>query len=271
MTSTLIESIARHLPPAASQLNLLDINGECGEYLSQFRHDLAVTRAPGYVRDWPDFDDNSFDAITALDYVLNEAFLQKALHLLRPGGRLIVVQSTGQVSDLPGKTLEKAGYVRILVEQASESVGGVLIRGEKVHHTMDTMQRIQSVAGHDADQLDLTTYKGRYVHLLIQQTPNKPAWRLKTDEKIMWQAAALRQGGEEILLAFSSLPKAVSFMQPAVLGGRIHDINKVGKFDKRVAAKWQRNLLLNPTMDVLENGEIVMLLVDHTQAEAPDE
>src|SRR5262249_6389829 len=146
-----------------------------------------------------------------------------------PGHRLVV-------------TLENAGYTRILVEPLSDQ-GGVLMRGEKPHTTPDTMERIRQVAVRDAES-DLSTYSGRYVHLLIQQTPNKPAWKLQPGEKIEWRALALAQpsvGADEtgrVALAFSSLPKAVSFMQPAVVAGAIRGVNKVAKFSRETAQGW---------------------------------
>src|SRR5262249_29017406 len=113
-------------------------------------------------------------------------FLTSALQALRPGGRLIILDSDGQPGHRLVAPVESAGYTRILVEPLSEE-GGVLMRGEKPHTTPDTLERIRQVAGRDGDS-DLSTYSGRYVHLLIQQIPNKPAWKLQPDEKIEWRA-----------------------------------------------------------------------------------
>src|SRR5262249_42761351 len=112
-------------------------------------------------------------------------FLNAALRVLRPGGRLIILDSDGQPGHRLVVTLESAGYTRILVEPLSED-GGVLMRGEKPHTTPDTLERIRQVAAHD-EASDLSTYSGRYIHLLIQQTPNKPAWKLQPGEKIEWR------------------------------------------------------------------------------------
>lgn len=73
------------------------------------------------------------------------------------------------------------------------------------------------------------------------------------------------------LLAFSSLPKAVNFMQPAVLSGHVNDINKVGKFRRDYAAAWTLPVIVNPGPEVLESAEVALVEVDMKTAEAPDE
>lgn len=266
MSNDLIAILAKHLPPSASALHLLDVNGDAGEGLLELRGDLVIEYVSGQADQWQ-VESSSVDAIVACNYILNEAFLVVALRALRPGGRLIIANSQGTVSKEIGQQLEAAGYVRILVEAILEN--GVLMRGEKVHTTADTLTRIQQTAGRDMDQLTLEDYKGRYIHLLIRQTPNKPVWRMEADEVIHWHAAGLRRQGETLLLGFSSLPKAVALMQPAVLAGRIKDVNKVGKFSKTL--NWTFPLMLNPTLEDLQQGEVVFIEVDPSVAEAPDE
>ena len=160
--------------------------------------------------------------------------------------------------------------MRILVEPALDELG-VLIRGEKPHVTADTLERIQSVAQADTDSLDLNGFKGRYVHLLIQQRPNKPVWKLTKGEKLSWRAAAISRDPTPILLGFSSLPKAVAFMQTAVLEGIIRDINKVGKFSKATAHNWDWDIILNPTPESVRREQITTVDIDPATAEAPDE
>ena len=53
--------------------------------------------------------------------------------------------------------------------------------------------------------------------------------------------------GDPLLLAFSSLPNAVAFMQPAVIAGTIKDVNKVAKFSRATAQDWR--VLINPALD----------------------
>ncbi len=93
-------------------------------------------------------------------------------------------------------------------------------------------------------------------------------WALAPGESVDWQALALTEGGSPALLAFSSLPRAVAFMQPAVLAGSIRDVNKVGKFS-RAAADWR--VLINPPVEILSGREILLVPVDPARAEASDE
>jgi hypothetical protein len=260
--SAYIEAMAKHLPPSGALLRLLDSGGQTGAALRHLRPDLEIALTAE--------DEASVDAITALDLPLDSAWLAGALRLLRPGGRLIIVQMQGAPSSDQVATLEQAGYVRILVEPALET-GGVLIRGEKAHTTEDTLARIRVAAERDDGYADLAHYPGRFVHVLIRQSPNKPAWALREGEAIEWRAAALDRGEASALIAFSSLSKAVAFMQPAVLAGRIRDIHKVGKFSVQTAQTWGLPLLLNPSDTLLIDAALTFFAVDPASAERPDE
>ncbi|MBC7869908.1 MAG: hypothetical protein H7Y09_03650 [Chitinophagaceae bacterium] len=275
LARVLIESMVKHLPPSASSLRLLDVNGAAGEVLKGLRGDLDVVSVSGAINVWAteNIPSSSFDAVVAFGYILNDDFLSAAMAALRPGGRLIVVNSQGDVSPELGKTLEHAGYARILVETAAECPlpVGVLMRGEKIHTTDDTFERIQQVAGLDSDSVDWADYKGRYVHLLIVQTPNKPVWNLAEGEQVSWQAVTVERENGAALLAFSSLPKAVGFMQPAVMNGRIHHVNKVGKFSREAAAGWTLPVLLNPDLRSLGGSNMSLVTIDVNSAEASDE
>src|SRR5690606_9657201 len=143
----------------------------------------------------------------------------------------------------------------------------VLMRGEKPHITPDTLERVQQVAQQDADRLDLSAYRGRYVHLLIKEEPNQPAWTRQPQDPIAWSAVALQAPDQaaQTLLAFSSLPKAVAFMQPAVLSGRVKEINKVAKFSLAMAQKWSLPVLLNPTVDALDRATLTWVQIDPTE------
>jgi hypothetical protein len=270
MLDEFIEAMAKHLPPSASELRLLDIGGAVGEKLAARRDDLFIEVASLYIPHWS-YAANSVDAVVAYDVLLSADLLAAVLHVMRPGGRLIVVNPTNSVAETLVKILENAGYVRILVEPALYPARGVLIRGEKVHNTGDTLQRVEQVATRDADLLNLDDYRGRYVHLLVQQSPNKPIWKLAPDEYIEWYAAAIERNGETVLLAFSSLPKAVNFMQSAVLQDFIRDVNKVGKFSQETARTWTHLVLLNPTLESVQNYPVTQIAVDSQMAETSDE
>lgn len=267
VTQQLVEAMAKHLPPSASALRLLDIGGAAGAVLSALRPDLDITRAD--VQDDATLPADSFDAVVAFDHTLTPPLLALAMRVMRAGGRLIVVDSHGEVSETPVTTLESAGYARILVETAAECPlpVGVLMRGEKPHTTGDTLARIQQVAQHDADAQPLEAYRGRFVHLLIQQTPNKPVWALREGESVAWRAVAV----DGVLLAFSSLPKAVALMQPAILQGLIKDVNKVAKFSVATARGLGMPLTLNPTLESMAGGGLSFVSIDPALAESPDE
>ena len=258
-----ILAMARHLPPGSSQFRLLDLSGGCAIILQELRGDLRPLRHD-------QCQTNSMDAIVACDLDLTPARLRDSLDLLRPGGRFIAVQTSGAVKQRHGALLEQHGFVRILLEPAVDGLG-VLIRGEKAHHTDDTQARIQSVASADYDSLDLTSFRGRSLHLLIQRQPNKPAWAMRADERITWRAAAIDAQPQPAILAFSSLPKAVAFMQPLALAGVLRDINKVGKFSRETARSWSWHLRVNPAPESLDGERIVYIDIDPATAEAPDE
>lgn len=258
MSAALIAVMAKHLPPSGSVLRLVDVRGMAAAVLADLRPDLHIDTLT--LADWQPQTD-SVDAVTAFAVPPTDALLKTALHALRPGGRLILVDPSGQPDSDQVRLLADAGFVRILVEPALDGTG-VLMRGEKPHTAVRTVERIRQVADQDV-------LRGRYVHLLVRQTPNRPVWALRPDEAIEWQAAALDTPDGPVLLAFSSLPKAVAFMQPAVMQGWLSDINKVAKFGKDAAAGW--SLHVNPDFDAVVGQPVMLTPVDPAQAEAPDE
>jgi len=268
ITRILTEAMLKHLPPSASSLKLLDVGGAAQAILLKHRPDLAITAVRGEPSEWG-VPFGEFDAVTAFDAEPGSPLLEAALTALRPGGRLIVMSSGGEPDAAHVVTLENHGFTRILVETGAECPLPVcvLMRGERPHETDDTLARVQLGAAADDDVQSLTDFKGRFVHLLIRQTPDKPAWKLRADEPLTWEAVTL----DRLLLAFSSLPKAVAFMQPVVLTGQILGVSKVAKFSKQTALGWPGTVLLNPTPAVLANGALGVMTIDPDSAETPDE
>jgi hypothetical protein len=266
-----IEAMAKHLPPSASQLRLIDVDGAAGGVLTLARTDLEVVAVENAAEgDWG-VAPESADAVVAFNNTLQPHLLDAALLALRPGGRLIIMETSGEPDEARVHTLETAGYTRILVESGIECPlpTGVLMRGEKPHLTEDTAARVQGVASADQDAQTLADYRGRYVHLLVMQTPNKPAWALDAGETLRWEAVTLNGA----LLAFTSLPKAVAFMQPAVVAGVIRDVNKVAKFSKATALTWTLPVLLNPSLDSIDidGAALAQIKIDPATAEKSDE
>lgn len=265
-----IQAMAKHLPPSAAALRLADLGGAAGDVLRELRADLDIVPVSSTL--WA-MEANSLDAITVFDCALEHVPLREALNALRPGGRLIVIDPHGAPDREYMLTLEDAGYTRILVEAAVEYpvTAGVLMRGEKPHMTADTTARVNLVAERDSAATDLANFRGRYIHLLVRQTPNKPAWALTPADPVTWEAIAVQGEGGALVLVFSSLPNAVSFMQAAVLAGTIRDVNKVCKFSRKTADAWQFRALLNPLPDVLRGQAMTLIPIDPATAETGDE
>jgi SAM-dependent methyltransferase len=267
-TRLFLQTMVKHLPPSASALRLIDVGGAAAETLRELRADLDVMVVSA---DRWAVDENSADAVVAYGVGLEGELLAQALRALRPGGRLIVVNPNGEPDKAYVDTLEAAGYARILVEALYGSRVGVLMRGEKPHVTSDTLERVEQVARRDTAADDLAAFKGRYVHLLVRQKPNKPVWALRPEDVVTWEALALERNGAAAVLSFSSLPNAVAFMQAAVLAGTIRDVNRVAKFSRQTAEGWPFPVLVNPSAEVLQGQRLTTLSVDPATAELADE
>lgn len=324
-----LQEMARHFPPSQSQLTLLDVgcgHGNSSRKFLELRQDVRVVgvdfaanmltmahrmtaKTPLDIQKrvrWLQADtvrlplpDSSVDAVTghSVYYMLGdrEGFLREALRVLRPGGRLILldpaarrfpidvmytrhslrvkmaVMSWHAVSRVHQRyTLEQmaarltaVGFARVLAEAAVEGYG-ILSRGEKPYEEgMSTTERVSQVATAESGDLQVIEAarlaglaKGRNLFLLVRQTPNKPAWSIQPGEVIRWEAAMMEeQPMQHYLLAFSSLPKAVEFMQAAIKANVLVGINKVAKFDKAVAPTWESPALLNPPFGALQASE----------------
>jgi hypothetical protein len=262
----LLEAMAKHLPPSGAALRLVDVAASTAESLRTLRPDIEVVLTPTPGQPWG-LPPASVDAVTGYDVPLDAHLLAEALNVLRPGGRLILMNSHGSPAESHVHTLEAAGYTRILVETGAESPlpVGVLMRGEKPHTEAHTLDRARQVAAQGESR------RGRYLHLLIRQTPDKPVWRIQPGEVIDWQAVGILDGNTPSVLGFSSLPKAVEFMQPAVLAGQIVGVNKIAKFRWEVADAWPFPVTFNPSLDIFRAHSVTLLRVDPASAESPDE
>ncbi len=330
--------IAKQLPPSDARLRLLDVSCGIGaalrdlvalrpdihaignDFAAGMLHTARKRAHPGdYLQSSAfhlPFAADTFDALLIqrtyyfMD-VRKPALLAEALRVLRPGGRLVMVNPVhrrtvlraplalrrGPVAaldmavwrffvgsiggyDVPtiAAEMQAAGFARILAEPIMDG-WTILSRGEKPYAAgLSTAERVAVGAGEAAPAgiLRGAAFQGapgRYVHLLIRQTPNKPPWKLGPDEVITWDAASvIGPTGEPVALAFSALPKAVAFMQAAVMAGAVRDVTKVAKFRKDVAAAWGFAAWINPALDELpQQTPGPWLSIDPDSAEAPDE
>ena len=265
---TIIAEMLRHLPPGPSQLWLLDISPQDVQTdITQNRPDIAITR-----------ERVDIDAVFGCGILsLKPVMLETSLNALRPGGRMILFFPALDLSlDEVAVVLQEAGFVRILTETLR---GGILARGERPYaQGMNTADRIaigaqDEVVGEEVRVLagtEIRNAPGRYIHLLIKQTPNKPVWKLETGERIEWRAAAL--DNPLTVIGFTSLPKAVQLMQAAVMDGTIKDVTKIAKFSKAIAAAWDFGVLLNPDLEIIKSrGPVVLIEIDPASAEVPEE
>ena len=229
---------ARHLPPSAARPRVLALDAATATELAET---ADVTLAGGQTA-----PAGSFDAVAGR-VLATAAELAQFAAALRPGGRLILA-----ADDEPERLLEaltRAGYTHCLVEAEGALT---LYRGERPPETASTLDRAAQLAASAPAEAG----RPRFYFLLVTQTPNKPAWRLAPGERVAWQAATLvaAPGEGPRLLAFTSLVKAVAYMQPAVLAGAIVGVNKVAKFPVEAAAAWPLGVLLNPSFDELRGA-----------------
>lgn len=215
---------AKHLPPSAGRPRVLALDEAAGRALPVEAVVCGPAPAPG-----------PFDAIVG--WAGPEA-LARWHGLLRPGGRLILAAPPTASPEALLDALTSAGFVHCLVEASAE---GVLFRGERPF-LRAAQERLRALAAEDeAPPLP-------FVFVLVWQTPNKPAWQLAPDEPVEWRAATLVDpgSGQVLVPGFSSLVKAVAFMQPAILAGLLTGVNKVGKYPAAQIATWAWPVLLNP-------------------------
>jgi hypothetical protein len=214
---------SRHLPPSVGAPRVLALDEAAAAELPA---EVEVARAG------PEMT-GEFDAVVG--YAAPEQ-LSTLFQVLRPGGRLILADRAEPQALLDALT--QAGFVHCLVETAGDFT---LYRGERPP-LGSSVARVQTLA---SGPQSLTS---PFVFLLVTQTPNKPAWKLTPNEKVEWRAATVLDPatGHLTLLAFSSLVKAVAFMQAAILAKTISGVNKVGKFRAEASQTWALPLVLNP-------------------------
>jgi SAM-dependent methyltransferase len=289
MHTATVQEMLRHLPPSGQKLFLLDLSQglQFKSLVKQRRPDTSVIRIGRHAADTLatatqlPLSANSVDAVSIYGMVTQTSaetrIFSEALRVLRPGGRFLAL--TPSLSNNPqhyANLLIDNGFARVLSEVLA---AGIFFRGEKPYAAaLSTAERI-AVAATTTDAAEvlqghqLTDVRGRYLHLLIKETPNVPVWRRSPDDMLTWHTPVFETPTHpQLVVAFTSLPKAVAFMQRAVLDGVVQDVNKIAKFRKDIAAEWPFSVLLNPDIDAVGTLQTVhdSELDPHT-AESPDE
>lgn len=224
-----------HLPPSADRPRVWTLD------------ERAAADLPAEVELYQQPSPTPFDSVVGYaspDPTLSN--LETYYNALRPGGRLILAAQAEPKQLL--EALRQGGYIHCLVE--TEADGWTLYRGERPPDG----QTLTTLADADNDR----AAEAPFFYIPVTQTPNKPAWRLSPGETIQWKAPTVLDPNTHApsLLAFSSLVRAVAFMQRAVLANTITGINKVGKFPRGLVKGWGRAFVLNPTFHFVRNSTL---------------
>jgi hypothetical protein len=245
----------KHLPPSADRPRVLALDSRAATHLAQAAADLDLI-SPVQARFSPatlPFKTESFDALVAVGLLAAPGPFQPA-RVLRPGGRFIALVRPEE-RDHWLAALAQAGYVHLYSERDGDEC---LVRGERPPAALRPADRMAALAGTAQQALTIIDPRtadlrslGRHVHLLVAQTPNKPAWRLVPTDALEWHTPVFAAPDRAALApAFTSLVKAVQFMQAAVLAGALPGINKVGKFSAEAARAWSFHLAVNLAFEV---------------------
>ena len=238
--------ILKHLPPSADLPNV----HACDERGRRWA--MALQRQGHITLN----DRQAIDGVLASDL----SFAPEAAQRLRPQGRAIFLIPNGAevASQAVVQALTSAGLVRVLTEAVLDGAY-LLARGERPAGQPRPVERSErSVAIADITPGALNPIEAqqaaeryRALHLLVQQDPPGRGWA--ESAAVTWRASTVRDVAADrvVLLAFTSLVKAVAFMQPAVLAGAIHHINKMPRYEVVHLIKWGLPVIVNPVFEVL--------------------
>jgi hypothetical protein len=236
--------ILKHLPPSADLPRVRPLDARSKRWCMALDRQHAIKTS----------STNDVDATVASDIV----HVQDAVASLRPNGRAIflIPNKVGVTTELLTEALISNGLTRIL----TESVLGdsfILVRGERPTDQPRTTDRIATIAQIESaaiEILNLDQAAQRYpqVHLLVRQQPPSRGWADR-QPGTTWEALTLQDAhsNQSLLIAFTSLVKAVAFMQPAALAGAIHGVNKMPRFGTERTIGWRHPLIINPVFETL--------------------
>ncbi len=242
--SDITQLILKHLPPSADLPRVRPLDDRSARWcLALDRHGSIISTA-----------DQSADATVASDI----AHVQAAAISLRPNGRAIflIPNTEGIVTESILEALTSNDLTRILTESVLDHTF-ILARGERPTDQERTTDRIATIARIESTsieilKLDQAAKNYPHLHLLVKQQPPSRGWA-DMQPGTTWEALTLHDGhsNQSLLIAFTSLVKAVAFMQPAVLAGAIHDVNKIPRFDTERMIGGQHPLIINPVFERL--------------------
>ena len=246
--------ILKHLPPSADLPNgyACDERSRCWVTALERQGHITLNER------------QAIDSVIASDMT----FAVEAMMRLRPNGRAIfLLPNTAEaISETLVETLASAGFVRILMEAVLDNTY-VLVRGERPTEYTSTINRMATIAQTVSNAIEPLEPKQaaeqyRFLYLLVQQHPPVRGW--EQTAQTTWRAKTVRDAATDrvVLLAFTSLPKAVAFMQPAVLAGAIQNVNKLPRYDMDQFLKWGLPLIVNPTFERLSED-------DHFEFQSP--
>ena len=238
--------ILKHLPPSADLPRVRPLDDRARRWC------LALDRQHGMAST----GELVVDATVASDL----AHLPAAVASLRPNGRAIflIPNAEGVTTESIVEALASNGLKRILAESVLDH-SFILARGERPTDQLRTTDRMASIAQvHPLIELFApidAAQRYSHLHLLVKQQPPSRGWD-DMQPGTTWEAITAHdaQSNQSVLIAFTSLVKAVAFMQPAVLAGAIHDVNKLPRFETARMIGWSHALLINPTFEALRDA-----------------
>jgi hypothetical protein len=249
--------ILKHLPPSADLPRVRPLDDRSARWC------LALDRQGSIIS----AADQSADATVASDI----AHVQSAVASLRPNGRAIflIPNTEGIATESIIEALTSNDLTRILTESVLDHTF-ILARGERPTDQSSplryedlrerTTDRIATMAQIESTSIEILNLDQAvrcypHLHLLVKQDPPSRGWDDMPPDTI-WDAMTVHdaQSNQNVLLAFTSLVKAVAFMQPAVLAGVIHGVNKLPRFEtERIIGG--HLLIINPVFERLREDQ----------------
>jgi hypothetical protein len=243
----LTQLILKHLPPSADLPRVRPLDDRSARWC------LALDRQGSIIS----VDDSEVDAAVASGI----AHVQDAATSLRPNGRAIflIPNTEGIATESIVEALTANDLTRILIESVLDHTF-ILARGERPTDQERTTDRIATIARIESEAIEILAIDQaaqRYLHLqvLVKQQPPSRGWA-DMQPNTTWEALTIQDADSDqfLLVAFTSLVKAVAFLQPAVLADVVHGINKMPRFETERIIGGQY-FIINPVFEALRENQ----------------